>query len=112
MLQPSLAGNARVSVICTLNGSTSAIGETTSTLGFATRIKKVQVSRWILILVLTDYSSLSFQLHAVKKEVIDTDALLERYRKEIEELKARLEERERDAPARNRRLSARQVGFC
>ncbi|KAF9507705.1 hypothetical protein BS47DRAFT_1488703 [Hydnum rufescens UP504] len=89
MLQPSLAGNARVSVICTLNGSTSAIGETTSTLGFATRIKKVQ-------------------LHAVKKEIIDTDALLERYRKEIEELKARLEERERDAPARNRRLSARQ----
>ena len=52
------------------------------------------------------------QLHAVKKEVIDTDALLERYRKEIEELKARLEERERDAPVRNRRLSARQVGCC
>ncbi|KAF8340725.1 P-loop containing nucleoside triphosphate hydrolase protein [Cantharellus anzutake] len=89
MLQPSLSGNARISVICTLNSSVSAIGETTSTLGFASRIKKVK-------------------LHATKKEVIDTEALLERYRKEIEELRARLAEREREAPVRNRRLSARQ----
>ncbi len=45
----------------------------------------------------------------MKKEIIDTDALLERYRKEIEELRARLAEREREAPVRNRRLSAKQV---
>ena len=49
------------------------------------------------------------QLHAQKKEVIDTDALLQRYKKEIEELKQRLTEREAGAPTRNRRLSAREV---
>ena len=89
MLQPSLSGNARISVICTINPDASAIAESTSTLLFAQRIKKVQ-------------------LHAQKKEVVDTDALLERYRKEIEELKKRLAEKEADAPVRSRRLSARE----
>ena len=89
MLQPSLSGNARISVICTINPDASAIPESTSTLLFAQRIKKVQ-------------------LHAQKKEVVDTDALLERYRKEIEELKKRLSEKEKDAPVKSRRLSARE----
>ncbi|PSR70948.1 hypothetical protein PHLCEN_2v13170 [Hermanssonia centrifuga] len=91
MLQPSLSGDARISVICTINPDKDAIGESTSTLLFAQRIKKVQ-------------------LRAQKKEVVDTDALLEKYRKEIEDLKQRLEEREReaDAPTRSRRLSARE----
>lgn len=40
---------------------------------------------------------------------MDTEALLERYRKEIEELKARLAEREAEAPVKNRRLSAREA---
>ena len=91
MLQPSLSGNARISVICTINPDVSAVAESTSTLLFAQRIKKVQ-------------------LHAQKKEVVDTDALLERYRKEIEELKQRLAEREKSAEAPlKRRLSAREV---
>ncbi|TCD70868.1 Kinesin-like protein kip2 [Steccherinum ochraceum] len=89
MLQPSLSGDARISVVCTINPSKDAVGESTSTLLFAQRIKKVQ-------------------LHAQKKEVVDTDALLERYRKEIEELRQRLAEREAEAPVRNRRLSARE----
>ncbi|KAJ3514351.1 hypothetical protein NLJ89_g2420 [Agrocybe chaxingu] len=89
MLQPSLSGNARISVICTINPDVSAISESMSTLLFAKRIKNVQ-------------------LNAKKKEVVDTDALIERYRKEIEELKARLAEREAEAPVRNRRLSARE----
>ncbi|OCH88478.1 kinesin-domain-containing protein [Obba rivulosa] len=89
MLQPSLSGNARISVICTINPDTSAIGESTSTLLFAQRIKRVQ-------------------LNAQKKEVVDTEALLERYRKEIEDLKKRLAEREAEAPVRTRRLSARE----
>ncbi|KAJ3485246.1 hypothetical protein NLI96_g5073 [Meripilus lineatus] len=89
MLQPSLSGDARISVVCTINPSKDAIGETTSTLLFAQRIKKVQ-------------------LHAQKREIVDTEALLERYRKEIEELKERLAEREAEAPARSRRLSARE----
>ncbi|KAG9083286.1 Kinesin-like protein kip2 [Ceratobasidium sp. 370] len=89
MLQPSLSGDARISVICTLNPHPSAIAESTSTLQFAARVKKVS-------------------LHATKKEIVDTDALLEKYRKEIEDLKRRLGEREKEAPARNRRLSARE----
>ena len=43
MLQPSLSGNARISVICTINPDVSAVVESTSTLQFAQRIKKVQV---------------------------------------------------------------------
>ncbi len=55
----------------------------------------------------------SEQLNAQKKEVIDTDALIERYRKEIEELKARLAEKEAaiedNSPKRlTRRLSAKE----
>ena len=92
MLQPSLSGDARISVICTLNPDVSAVAESTSTLLFAQRIKKVQ-------------------LNAKKKEVVDTDALLERYRQEIEDLKKRLTEKEKEAesPEKNRRLSAREV---
>ncbi|KAH9080326.1 kinesin-domain-containing protein [Lactarius deliciosus] len=91
MLQPSLSGDARISVVCTLNPDVNAVGESTSTLLFAQRIKKVQ-------------------LNAKKKEIVDTDALLERYRQEIEELKTRLSEKEKDAgaPEKTRRLSARE----
>ena len=51
-----------------------------------------------------------FQLNAQKKEVIDTEALLQRYKKEIEELKKRLEEKEKEASGpKKRRLSEREV---
>lgn len=43
MLQPSLSGDARISVICTINPSKEAITESSSTLLFAQRIKRVQV---------------------------------------------------------------------
>ncbi|KAJ7644147.1 kinesin-like protein [Roridomyces roridus] len=94
MLQPSLSGNARISVVCTINPEVSAVSESTSTLQFARRIKGVH-------------------LNAQKKEIVDTDALIERYRKEIEELRRRLEEREQEATrevpsVRSRRLSARE----
>jgi centromeric protein E len=57
MLQPSLSGNARISVICTINPDAGAVSESMSTLLFAKRIKSVQVSpsnqtsvrHWILI---------------------------------------------------------------
>ncbi|KAJ3992372.1 kinesin-like protein [Lentinula boryana] len=75
LLQPSLSGNARISVICTINPDPSATAESTSTLLFAKRVKGVK-------------------LHAQKKEIVDTDALIERYRKEIDDLKKRLEEKE------------------
>ena len=43
MLQPSLSGNARISVICTINPDPGAVSESMSTLQFAKRIKCVQV---------------------------------------------------------------------
>jgi centromeric protein E len=92
MLQPSLSGDARISVICTINPDTRHVPESTNTLLFAQRIKKVA-------------------LKAKRKEVYDADALIERYRKEIEELKAKLAEREQEAPVLKRRLSARQASI-
>ncbi|KAF9012770.1 P-loop containing nucleoside triphosphate hydrolase protein [Cyathus striatus] len=89
ILQPSLSGNARISVICTINPDSSAVTESTSTLLFAKRVKGVH-------------------LNAQKREIVDTNALIERYRKETEDLKRRLAEREADAPVRNRKLSARE----
>ncbi|KIK52881.1 hypothetical protein GYMLUDRAFT_265283 [Collybiopsis luxurians FD-317 M1] len=99
LLQPSLSGNARISVICTINPDPSAIAESTSTLQFAQRVKGVK-------------------LHAQKKQVVDTEALIERYRKEIEDLRRRLEEKENlldtngkdEEPlkAKKRRMSAQE----
>jgi centromeric protein E len=43
MLQPSLSGNARISVVCTINPDASAVAESMSTLQFARRIKGVHV---------------------------------------------------------------------
>jgi centromeric protein E len=91
MLQPSLSGNARISVICTINPDPSAVTESTSTLLFAQRIKKVQLN--------------------AQKEVVDTDALIERCPNDIEDLKKRLMEREWREPVRARRLSAREVCY-
>jgi len=48
-------------------------------------------------------------LNATKKEIVDTEALIERYRSEIEDLKRKLEDKEKEAPTRSRRLSAREV---
>ena len=47
----------------------------------------------------------------MKKEIVDTEALIERYRNEIEDLKRKLEDKEKEAPARSRRLSAREVSM-
>jgi centromeric protein E len=111
MLQPSLSGNARISVVCTINPEVSAIVESTSTLQFAQRIKKVQVRRIYpgYKHMIIDCAVFFLQLNATKKEIVDTEALIERYRNEIEDLKRRLEDKEKDAPARSRRLSAREV---
>ncbi|KAF8986419.1 kinesin motor domain-containing protein [Cyathus striatus] len=68
-LRAFLSGNARISVICTINPDPSAVAEITSTLLFAKRVKGVH-------------------LNAQKKEMVDTDALIERYRKEIEGLRS------------------------
>ncbi|CAJ0755988.1 18614_t:CDS:10 [Entrophospora sp. SA101] len=63
ILQSSLVGNARISVICTISPSSLNLEESVNTLKFASRVK----------------------------ELIDDKALIKKYRMEIEELKAQLE---------------------
>lgn len=64
ILQPSLAGDARVAVIATMNPSPTAIEETKSTLKFAQRVKKVT-------------------LKAVVNEIVDDKALIFKYRSHV-----------------------------
>ncbi|GES75817.1 P-loop containing nucleoside triphosphate hydrolase protein [Rhizophagus clarus] len=72
ILQNSLSGNARVSVICTISPSVINLEESQNTLKFAARVKKVVTK-------------------AHTNAVMDDKALLQKYRLEIEELKAKLE---------------------
>ncbi|KAG0309260.1 hypothetical protein BGZ98_004109 [Dissophora globulifera] len=71
ILQSSLSGNARVSVICTISPSFLNVDESHNTLKFAARVKKVVTK-------------------AHTNQVMDDKALLEKYRREISELKAQL----------------------
>ncbi|KAF9114007.1 hypothetical protein BGX27_000335 [Mortierella sp. AM989] len=71
ILQSSLNGNARVSVICTISPSHLNVEESHNTLKFAARVKKVVTK-------------------AQTNQVMDDKALLEKYRREISELKAQL----------------------
>ncbi|KAI1319338.1 hypothetical protein EDD11_004204 [Mortierella claussenii] len=71
ILQSSLNGNARVSVICTISPSSLNVEESHNTLKFAARVKKVVTK-------------------AQTNSVMDDKALLEKYRREISELKAQL----------------------
>ena len=67
ILQPSLSGEARVAVICTINPSPTAIQESTSTLKFAQRVKKVT-------------------LHAERNEIVGDRALIFRYEQTVRSL--------------------------
>lgn len=78
LLQPSLSGTSRVSVICTVNPSVTSVEESRSTLKFATRVKKVAVS-------------------AEKNEILDDRALLVKYRNQIADLQAQLARKNAEA---------------
>jgi centromeric protein E len=79
LLQPSLSGSARISVICTINPAHSAVTESQSTLNFAAGIKRVV-------------------LNAKQTEVVDPAALIQQYQNEIAELKVRPEWGDEDVP--------------
>mmetsp|Transcript_19995 Transcript_19995/g.39279 ORF Transcript_19995/g.39279 Transcript_19995/m.39279 type:complete len:848 (+) Transcript_19995:374-2917(+) len=76
ILQASLQGNSRVSIVCTCTPWEGAREETLSTLRFATRAKKV--SRTVQV-----------------NEVLDERALLLQYKREIAELRRKLADAER-----------------
>lgn len=71
LLQPSLQGNARISVLCTISPAMLNQEESTNTLKFAQRIKKIVTS-------------------AITTEIMDDKALLQKYRGEIDELRNQL----------------------
>ena len=71
MLQHSLSGNAKISVICTISPVLANMEESHSTLVFAERVKKVTVAPEV-------------------NSVLDEKALLKQYEQEISELKKQL----------------------
>lgn len=75
LLQPSLSGDALISVICTISPSPVNMAESISTLSFASGLKRVMLS-------------------AQRKEVMDPEALIQQYQNEIAELRAQLRDKE------------------
>ncbi|KXS18834.1 kinesin-domain-containing protein [Gonapodya prolifera JEL478] len=73
ILQPSLGGNARTCIICTVNPTALYVEETLSTLKFATRAKTIRNRPEV-------------------NEDVSEQALLRKYRKEINALKSQLDE--------------------
>ncbi|BEI80502.1 hypothetical protein CcaverHIS002_0110310 [Cutaneotrichosporon cavernicola] len=80
LLQPSLSGDALISVICTISPAVINMPESNSTLSFAQGLKRVMLS-------------------AQRKEVVDPEALIQQYQNEIADLKAQLREKEFDNPS-------------
>lgn len=70
LLQPSLSGNAKMSVICCITPAEKYLEETRSTLQFASRAKLVKT-------------------HAKVNEVLDESAQLRRLKKELEDLRGK-----------------------
>ncbi|XP_057865553.2 kinesin-like protein KIN-7C, mitochondrial isoform X3 [Cryptomeria japonica] len=73
LLQSSLSGHGRVSVICTITPASSNMEETHNTLKFAQRAKRVE-------------------LHAAPNRIIDEKSLIKKYQKQITSLKQELEQ--------------------
>ena len=73
ILQPSLGGNARTAIICTVTPASQFVEETLSTLKFASRAKAVKN-------------------RPEMNEVITEETMLKRYRREISDLRHQLEE--------------------
>eukprot|EP00898_Chlorokybus_atmophyticus_P000674 jgi/Chlat1/1607/Chrsp125S01868 len=73
LLQSSLTGNARISMVCTVTPSSGASEETHNTLKFASRAKRVE-------------------LHALRNEILDDKSLIKKYQREIQELRQQLDD--------------------
>ncbi|TQD81109.1 hypothetical protein C1H46_033327 [Malus baccata] len=76
LLQSSLSGHGRVSLICTVTPSSSSSEETHNTLKFAHRAKHIEIQ-------------------AAQNKIIDEKSLIKKYQNEIRSLKEELEELKR-----------------
>jgi len=96
LLQPSLSGNALMSIICCVTPSRHHIEETKSTLKFAARAKLVKVK-------------------AQKNEVIGVRVLVKRLQKEMTKLRKDMEEQKKKLKKQRRELKLNGVinfGTC
>jgi centromeric protein E len=75
LLQPSLSGDAKMSIVCCITPASHYLEETRSTLQFASRAKLVET-------------------HATVNEVLEDSAQIRRLKREVEELRASLREKE------------------
>ncbi|KXS19741.1 kinesin-domain-containing protein [Gonapodya prolifera JEL478] len=73
ILQSSLSGNAKISVICTVSPVINNLEESHNTLKFAARVKNIRT-------------------RAEMNQIMDDKALLQKYRQEIQELRGKLTE--------------------
>lgn len=73
LLQSSLSGHGRISLICTITPATSNNEETHNTLKFAHRAKRIEI-------------------HASSNRILDEKSLIKKYQKEISSLKTELEQ--------------------
>jgi centromeric protein E len=87
LLQPSLGGNARTGIICTISLLQQHIEETLSTLKFASRAKKIEN-------------------RAIVNEVLDTTTVIGNLKREIRLLKQKLTEQD---DAKHREKSVREI---
>jgi len=71
VLQSSLSGNSKISVICTINPDEKSTDETISTLKFAARVKKIPI-------------------RAKTNHCLDDNALIQQYKSEISNLRQKL----------------------
>ncbi|KAJ1926088.1 Kinesin-like protein kip2 [Tieghemiomyces parasiticus] len=92
ILQSSLAGHARVSVICTVSPAAVNYDETMNTLKFASRVKRVTI-------------------RAETHSILDDKALLQKYRMEILELKNKLMQVNQTIDRDNELASLRQANM-
>ncbi|XP_073389488.1 kinesin-like protein KIN-7C, mitochondrial [Physcomitrium patens] len=76
LLQSSLSGHGRISLICTITPATSNNEETHNTLKFAHRAKRIEI-------------------HASSNRILDEKSLIKKYQKEITSLKTELEQLKR-----------------
>ncbi|XP_057836682.2 kinesin-like protein KIN-7E, chloroplastic isoform X2 [Cryptomeria japonica] len=76
LLQSSLSGHGRVSLICTVTPASSSTEETHNTLKFAHRTKHVEIQ-------------------AAQNKIIDEKSLIKKYQKEIQNLKQELDQLKR-----------------
>ncbi|KAJ1432996.1 P-loop containing nucleoside triphosphate hydrolase [Sesbania bispinosa] len=76
ILQSSLSGHGRVSLICTVTPSSSSTEETHNTLKFAHRAKHIEIQ-------------------AAQNKIIDEKSLIKKYQQEIQRLKEELEQLKR-----------------